>query len=65
MGLCLVVLCAFVLCIAHSFRTPFSSLFFFLSNLPGRDRQTDRQTDRKKNGCIQRRQSTHKEKNGE
>lgn len=46
MGLCLVVLCAFVLCIAYSFRTPFSSLFFFKIICQGEiDRQTERRMD--------------------
>ena len=74
MGLCLVVLCGFVFCIAYSLQTPCSSLFFFffsffflINNLPEGEivRQIDRQTDRQKNACIQRKQSTQKEKNGE
>ena len=63
MGLCLVVLCAFVFCIAYSLQTPCSSLFFFLffiNNLPEGEivRQIDRQTDRRMH--VYKENSLHK-----
>ena len=66
MGLCLVVLCTFVFCIAYSLQTPCSSLsfflffFFFINNLPEGEivRQIDRQTDRRMHVCKEN--SLHK-----
>ena len=69
MGLCLVVLCAFVFCIAYSLQTPCSSLFFFffsffflINNLPEGEivRQIDRQTDRRMH--VYKENSLHKRK---